>query len=455
MYNRFLQHIEKEHLIVSGQRVLLAVSGGRDSVVLCHLVNRAGIPFGIAHCNFHLRPGDCDSDEQFVRRLAESYGVPCYVAQFNTESYAEKNGLSIEEAARRQRYSFFEEIRAENGYHLVATAHHRDDAIETFFINLTRGTGLQGLCGIPARNGYVVRPLLPFGRDEIDGYVASNGLDYVDDVTNFQPLYLRNRIRLQLLPLIRQISPSFDEVMASNLNHLTDAQTIYNSVVEQARGRLLRGSDEGYSIPISELRELEPLSTYLFEFLRPFGFSSSVVLQIVDSLDAQSGKQFFSSTHRLVKDRGSLIIQPLSKGESAVFSEQYSIPKSSFTTTADVRQSLGDQSSVLHFSLLETIPVTLSTHSSEALFDFDKLAFPLCLRRWRHGDRFRPFGMRGSRLVSDLFSDLKFSLLQKENAWLLCDAEGEILWIVGVRASSHAIVDKSTSKILKCSVKDK
>ena len=201
MIVKFKNYIEREHLYAQGQQVLLAVSGGRDSVTLVDLVARCGIPFGIAHCNFHLRPGDCDRDENFVRQLASRHGVKCYVAQFDTRKYAAQYKLSIEEAARRQRYDFFEKIRLEENYDTVATAHHRDDSIETFFINLMRGTGIAGLHGILPRNGCIIRPLLSISRAEIDEYVRKQGLSYVDDYTNSETVYLRNRIRLQLLPL--------------------------------------------------------------------------------------------------------------------------------------------------------------------------------------------------------------------------------------------------------------
>ena len=210
MLVRFREFIKKEHLLVEGQRVLLAVSGGRDSVAMCELMSLAGFAFGIAHCNFHLRPGDCDRDEEFVLRLAKKYNVPCYVREFDTVSYASQHSLSIEEAARQLRYGFFDEIAKKESYSAISTAHHRDDAIETFFINLLRGTGISGLHGIKPRNGIVVRPMLAFGRNEIDDFVQEHGLKYVDDYTNMQAIYLRNKIRLNLIPLLREIQPSFE-----------------------------------------------------------------------------------------------------------------------------------------------------------------------------------------------------------------------------------------------------
>lgn len=436
MQQRFEQFIRDEHLFPEGEQVLIAVSGGRDSVVLTHLVHAAHIPFAIAHCNFNLRPVDCDSDEAFVRSLAESYGVPFFVAHFDTNSYAASHHLSVEEAARELRYRFFDQLLDSHHLAVVATAHHRDDAIETFFINLLRGTGLAGLQGIPVRNNRIVRPLLPFGRDEIDAYVAQHHLQYVDDCTNSQPLYLRNRIRLQLIPLLKSLSPSFPATMQSNMQHLADAWHIYQSAIQTMAHELLLPCREGFAVDIDSLRRLEPLPTCLFELLRPFGFTAAVVDDIAKSLDAQSGKQFLSPTHRLVKDRHQLILAPLSSAPDDIIA----IDAIDNVPPLPVPLAL----TVAHY---DGSPIRLD--SNQAWFDLDRLHFPLRLRHWRNGDRIKPFGMQGSRLVSDLFSDNKISRLQKETAWLLTDADDNILWVLGMRASSIAPVSAHTSTVLK------
>lgn len=430
----FKSHVSEEHLVAEGQRVLLAVSGGRDSVTLLDLMCRAGYSVGIAHCNFHLRPGDCDRDEAFVRNLAAQQGLRCHVAQFDTIQYATDKGLSVEEAARDLRYRYFDEVRVKDDYDLIATAHHRDDAIETFFINLLRGAGIGGLHGIRARNGYVVRPLLLFGRDEIDAYVAERGLSYVEDCTNSQLLYLRNRIRLQLMPLLRELSPSFDSVIESNMRHLSDAEQIYRQAIEEHRVRVMARDNQ---IDIAELRRCEPLETMLYEFLRPFGFNAALVSQIVASLDSQSGKQFFSSTHRLVKDRGRLIITERGNEE-----EEYLV---------DGDCDVSNLPFHLEMSIVPFDGKVCRLPKNEAWFDKRGLHFPLKLRHWRDGDRFRPFGMKGTRLVSDFFSDMKLSLDEKERIWLLCDGDenGTILWIVGLRAAHCAVVNTTTKEVVK------
>lgn len=417
------------------QRVLLAVSGGRDSVTLLDLMGRAGYRVGVAHCNFHLRPGDCDRDEAFVRQLSEDRGVPCYVAQFDTKEYASDNRLSVEEAARNLRYKFFDEVREREGYDLVATAHHRDDAIETFFINLLRGTGIGGLHGMPIRNGYIVRPLLCYGRDEIDAYVARHRLSYVEDITNSQTLYLRNKIRHELLPKFRELSPSFDSVMESNMRHLADADIIYRMAIDRIQRNMVTDNGNETVFDIEKLLGLKPIETVLFELLRLYGFNSSVVEQVVASLEAQSGKRFFSSSHRLIKDREKLVVTKLSDHH-----------EESCTINEDDKSVLGG---TLAMSVVAYDGAKPRLSRNEAWFDRDGLVFPLQLRRWREGDRFRPFGMKGTRLVSDLFSDLKLSLDEKERAWILCNGDGTIIWVVGYRASHYAVVGKSTSQIVK------
>ena len=441
MLERFKRFLAEEHLLTEGQQVLLAVSGGRDSVTLCHLMWRAAVPFAIAHCNFHLRPGDCDRDEAFVRGLAEHYGAQCFVAQFDTRNHAIREGLSVEEAARNLRYGFFEQVCKNEDIDAVATAHHQDDAIETFFINLLRGTGIAGLRGIPVRNGKVIRPLLVFSRKEIDDYVKANALDYVEDYTNAETIFLRNRIRHDVIPLLRDISTSFDNTMRGNMARLRDVEQVYHQVVKQDSQHVdSRVGEKGqeFSIDIPWLKSLVPLGTRLFELLRPYGFSSDVCQAIIASLDGQSGKQFLSSTHRIVKDRYHLILTPLTSTED----EEYLLDFPSLGCVAGQPAWL-----TMEEALYDGDVIKLSR--DEAWFDMDKLVFPLKLRRWHRGDRLKPFGMQGSRLVSDLLSDLKLSIVEKERVWVVTDFEGELLWVVGLRASRTAQVTPRTQRLLK------
>ena len=407
--------------------ILAAVSGGRDSVVLAELLHRGGYRFEIAHCNFHLRGVESDRDELFVRNLASHYGVACHVAQFDTDAYASEKKISTEMAARELRYEWFEKVRQERGLDQIAVAHHRDDAIETFFINLLRGTGLAGLCGMKAENGHIVRPMLNISRKEIDQFVADEKIEYVDDQTNDTDLYLRNRIRHQLIPLLRELNPSFDTTMDHNLHNLSDANDVFFQAIETLRNETITTRPDGIDeIAVSDVERFKPQGTLLFELLRPYGFNGDCANEILAGLHGESGRQFFSSTHRLVKDRKSLQIIPLHRTDTQPEVE-VSEPFNRATLT------------------------TLKTEKDTILCDAERLRQPLSIRKWKEGDRFHPFGMNGSRLVSDYFSDMKLSLIEKERQWLLCDADGEIVWVIGMRADGRFSVTEKTSEVVRIS----
>ena len=432
MINRFRSYIEEQHLFPIGEEVLLAISGGVDSTVLCDLMYEAGFRFSMAHCNFHLRPGDCDRDEAFVRQLAERYGVKLYVAEFDTLKESQQSRQSIEETARRLRYQFFAKVCREQGMTTVATAHHRDDATETFFLNLLRGTGIAGLHGImpasPLPNhkddeGHLrlVRPLLPFGRDEIESYAVNHGLQHVEDVTNQSLEYRRNQIRHQLLPLLRELAPGFDATMQANIQRLQETEQLFAQKIADYKRRLVHQSDDGDYLILSEIDDLRPQETIFFELLRDYGFKSAQASAILAGLHGASGAQFFSTTHRLVRDRERLLLAPLTRQV---------------------------QTCKVTFEVKERNAVDLRADKSEAFFDADKVHFPLHERQWRNGDRFRPFGMKGTKLLSDFFCDEKMTLLEKEQQLLLCDADDNILWVVGRRASAVAVVTSETERVL-------
>ncbi|MCQ2278398.1 MAG: tRNA lysidine(34) synthetase TilS [Bacteroidales bacterium] len=444
------------NLFCPEQKGLLAVSGGIDSTALCHLMHQARFAFSIAHCNFHLRPGDCDRDEYFVRELAKRYGVNLYVAQFDTYAYATQYGQSIEEAARNLRYQFFNDILdgkvepqwkapdsdVKESLAYIATAHHRDDSTETFFINLLRGTGLAGLHGIPSVNGNIVRPLLPFGRDEIEQYAQMNGLSHVEDFTNATTAYKRNQIRLQLMPLLREIEPNIDRTMQQNIARLADAEKIYQSYISLVRGQVLVQKEDGCSIAISEIEKLSPPRTLLFELIREFGFSISQVDEILKGLHSQSGLQFYSRTHRIVKDRSQLLIFCISP----------SLETGDLIIEKDTSSVLLTNGKVMRVRLFANQPSFVPSKSKDtACLDSELIQWPLSIRHWKEGDRFKPFGMKGTRLVSDYFSDQKFSLIEKEQALLLVDAKDTILWIIGHRVA-HYPVKPSTKNILILSI---
>lgn len=446
MLNQFLDYICKEHLIAEGQQVLLAVSGGRDSMVMTDLMSQSGFAFAIAHCNFHLRPGDCDRDERFVRDIAKRYNVPCFVSQFDTEDYAHAKGLSVEEAARKLRYEFFEEVRLREGYDVIATAHHMDDSVETFFINLIRGTGIAGLHGIKSRNGRVIRPMLCFDREAIDRYVQEHAIAFVEDGTNAQPIYLRNKIRLQLLPLLRTISPSFNVTMQHNLHRLQEAEWLYRFAVDRLRQEVVHSSPQGVWMDIASLKRQVAPETLLFEWLRDYGFGSLTVSQIFNALEGQSGLCFFSATHKVLKDRDRLMLFPLSYESEEGDRDRWFMIES---TTRCLEEPIS-----LQMEVIPAVDTVWKMPRNRACFDFEALQFPLYLRHWRRGDRFQPYGMKGTRLVSDLFSDAKLNREEKNRKWLLCDALDRILWVVGLRASALAEVTQNTRKVYRVSLKD-
>ncbi|MCR4658874.1 MAG: tRNA lysidine(34) synthetase TilS [Bacteroidales bacterium] len=428
MLQRFKQHITEQHLFGPSDEVLLAVSGGIDSSAMCHLMHSASYRFAIAHCNFNLRPGDCDRDQQFVKEMAHKYGVAFYTENYDTKAYATQNHLSIEEAARNLRYDFFERLRQQYCFAAIATAHHRDDSAETFFINLIRGTGIAGLHGITCRSGYVVRPMLCFSRTEIADYSKRHNINYVTDYTNNQPLYLRNRIRLELMPLLRTISPNIDNTMQRAMQHLADTETVYRTSVDKLRQNLLCTNSNTDTLPIAELITLNPRRTLLFELLRPYGFNAATVADIETSLNTQPGKIFVSPTHRLLRDRTYLVIEPL----NAVWPE----PQIEIVDVAPSKVTAAD----LHCSSLT------------AYFDADRLQQPLNLRPWREADRFVPFGMNGTRLVSDMLTDAKLNLFEKERVRVLCDAQGQLLWLVGLRTANPVRLTNSTQHALRVTV---
>jgi tRNA(Ile)-lysidine synthase len=336
MLQRFLDYIDRQHLFPPGKQVLLAVSGGRDSVCLAHLCHQARLPFAVAHCNFHLRPGDCDRDQQFVARLADGYGVPFHTVDFDTRAYAAAHGQSLEEAARELRYEYFAQLLTLNSQlsPVVATAHHRDDSIETFFLNLFRGTGISGLHGIRPVSELriknlelkIIRPLLPFSRAEIDAYIAGNNLDYVEDYTNAELDARRNQIRLRLLPLLRELYPSLDVTMAANIERLHDTELLYKEYISQLRSRLVKPYPshlpglpfEILSIDLPSLISLpSPAHSLLFELLRPYGFNGATVSDILAVVERgqipgsnPSGQIFYSSTHVAEIHRGDLLVAP-------------------------------------------------------------------------------------------------------------------------------------------------
>ena len=409
------QFIERNALFAPDERVLVALSGGADSVALLRLLCALGYDCRAAHCNFHLRGTESDRDEAFVRRMCREQGVTLYVTHFDTQEEARRRKVSIEMAARDLRYAWFEEVRKECGAAVIAVAHHSDDSVETLLLNLIRGTGLNGLRGIRPKNGRVVRPLLCMNRQEILTCLKEMGQTYVTDSTNLQNLYTRNKIRLDLLPLMQTINPSVKENLLKMTAHLEGVAHIYQKAIDESRRRVMTA--EGISIEALE-QECEP-ETVLYECLSPFGFRAAQVSEMYQSLKGQSGKEFVGRGWRAVKDRRMLLLAPI---------EEVKEPK-------------------LQWKERRLTPdFVIPRDKQVACLDADKLKAPLTLRRWRDGDTFVPFGMKGRKRVSDYLTDRKFSLLQKERQWVLCCGE-EICWLVGERLDNRFRIDEGTKSV--------
>jgi tRNA(Ile)-lysidine synthase len=436
MVERLIKYIESNQLFSPNDTLLVGVSGGIDSVVLIDLLNRAGMAFAVAHCNFQLRGAESDQDERFVRELSESYGKLCFCKTFDTKEYAGENGISIEMAARELRYDWFEEVRRTHHFDWIVVAHHRDDQIETFFLNLARGTGISGLTGMKVVNGKVVRPLLFGSRRDIENHASAHKLQFREDSSNFLTDFQRNKIRKMVLPLMEELNPSFRESIDKTIDHLRETSSIYYQAIERAKELAVRRRSKGETeILLAELRLLNPLSTYMFELLRPFHFNGEVVEEIIKALDGQTGKQFFSPSHRAVLDREAIIIRKLSEEASA----RFYLDETLSGIDAPVKLSISTQKRTGSFHW--------NTSPMIATLDKDLLQFPLILRKWQKGDYFQPLGMQGMKKLSDFFVDEKFSLPQKEECWILANGE-DIVWIVGVRVDNRYKITPETKNIL-------
>jgi tRNA(Ile)-lysidine synthase len=338
-------------------------------------------------------------------------------------------------AARELRYKWFEEIRQKNKYELIAVAHHQDDEIETFFINLIRGTGIAGLHGIKAKAGKVVRPLLFTGRKEIEEFAAKNKLKFREDSSNKSVKYLRNRIRLQLIPLLKDLNPLIETTIKEDIQKLRQAGEVLLDLVEEKRQEVMSTMGDVEKLDIQKLLSLKNRSYFLFEFLQPFGFSGDIIEKISKSLKTTEGKQFFSSTHRLAKDRDFLILSPLHINKT----------EQTYTIEEDCKESKGE----VHLKF-KTVNVKagfeIAKENNRAMFDLDKINFPLTIRKWKAGDHFYPYGMKGKKKLSDFFTDIKLSLIEKENIWLLCN-NNDIIWVIGHRTDNRYKVSRETRKV--------
>lgn len=435
MLSRFIKYSEENNLIISHDKLILAVSGGLDSTVMAELFHQAKLTFGIAHCNFRLRENESDADEDFVKQLAEKYQVPFHHKTFETTTFAEESKISIQMAARRLRYEWFEELIKTEKYNSYSTAHHLDDQIETFFINILRGTGIAGLHGILPKQGNLIHPMLFCYRSEILEFAKGHNLNFREDSSNKKKSYTRNKIRHDLLKMIEEINPSYRNIINENINRVQQAEIIYNKKIKEEGSKVINQSDGIIKIEIEKLALLSPLKTYLYEILKPYNFNFSDVKDITTSLHGIAGKQFYSKSHRLIKDRNFLLIEEL---PTSTMKDELCISGIDTLINNPVH---------LKINKFEKRNDFIIPSSSEfACLDFEKLEFPLILRKWKKGDYFYPLGMKNKKLISDFFIDNKFSIFQKEQTFLLTSGN-DIVWIIGHRIDNRYKISSKTKII--------
>jgi tRNA(Ile)-lysidine synthase len=439
MINLFQNFIDKNSLFSGEDLILLGVSGGIDSRVMLHLFLEAGYNTAIAHCNFRLRGDEADADENFVHSLAEKNNIPFHRMHFNTSEYAKLQKISIQMAARELRYNWFENVRRSYGYNYIAVAHNADDAVETFFINLIRGTGIKGLTGIRPKNNYIVRPLLFATRQEIENYCNENNLQYRNDTSNFSDKYLRNNIRHNILHAFEHF-PGFKQTMKENLEKLSDAEKIYNFGISILSEKVIKKAGDEWFVDIFELKKSGAERALLHEILQPFAFSAKTIDEIIKATDGETGAMFYSELYRLIKDRNRLIISSFKPDEAP----KYYI---------DIEKGFINEPIALKFSIKSAGGFIIPVSKNIAAIDADKIIYPLILRRWQKGDYFQPLGMDNMKKISDFFIDNKFSIPEKENAWLLASGD-QIAWIVSYRLDDRFKITSGTKNILMIETKE-
>jgi tRNA(Ile)-lysidine synthase len=442
MLQKFKKFVADNNLIKPGDRILLAVSGGIDSMVMTHLFNLTGNEFAIAHCNFSLRAAESDLDEDMVSKYAAEHSIELFSTRFETKAYARENGLSVQMAARELRYRWFEQIRKEHGYDSIAIAHNLNDNIETLMINLIRGTGVAGLTGMKTEVNNIIRPMLFATRNEIIYYCNRNMIKYREDLSNADTKYLRNKIRHLIIPLLREINPSVESTLNETAERFTGINEIVTDYINDLREKVSGINDEYIAFNISLLKPYIHKKVVLFELFRPYGISDVSLIDLVHIIEGKTGCRLITSTHRIVKNRKELLV------------------KSAKNENDGIRL-------ILNLSHFERIPEIEDVRSSpitgkfeipagpfNACIDADKLSFPLVLRKWNAGDHFYPLGMNHRKKLSDYFIDRKYSIFDKENA-LILESEGKIVCILGDRIDNRFRITDSSKNALIIQVRQK
>ena len=435
MLQKFKQHLHQNFPFLEDSKLLIAISGGIDSVVLAHLCSQLNLNFSLCHCNFNLRGQESDDDEAFVTSLAKTLKTLVYTTSFETEKYATKNKVSIQVAARDLRYTWFYKLLDANQYDYVLTAHNTNDNLETFIINLTRGSGLEGFTGIPPVNQKSVRPLLAFSRDDITLFAIKNGIVWREDRSNASIKYVRNKVRHKVIPILKELNPHVLESFQNTIEYLNESQSIINDAVKNITAKVVSYENDVLKISCKEIDKLSNKKAYLYQLLQAYGFTAWN--DIVDLISAQPGKQVFSDTHRLLKDRNFLILTTINKSQS-------------IKGPILIDQKVSEITNPIKLTIQNTDDYT-SKNKEQIIIDKDLVNYPLSLKKWHHGDAMYPTGMTGSKKISQLFKDNKLSLLDKEKIWILADAKDHIIWVIGLRQDRRYLANKTSKNRLKIS----
>ena len=435
------QEFAQRHALFTPQKlVLAAVSGGKDSVLLAHLLKSSGFKFALAHCNFLLRGEESQRDQDFTANLAGQLQVPFFLTEFNTENYAAKNSISIQMAARKLRYEWFDQLCAEHHFDCIALAHHQNDAIETVLLNLTRGTGIAGMHGILPKNGKLVRPMLFLSKENIDEICAEEKLVFVEDSSNNSTKYARNKIRLEVVPKLKELNPNLEKTFEQNLERFRELEQLLENQLEQLRDTVFIHLKSETRIKISELKKLQPQKLLFFGLLREFNFSEQVVGDLIRSLEKNPGKIFESGTHQIILDRTEIIIcKKKERGK-----------ESGERTKLQIQENQNE----VHFQdfklklLHDDSALIVKNNPMAASVDAEKLIFPLTLRNWQTGDYFFPLGMQQRQKLSDFFIHQKLPLHQKAKVAVLVNGNQEIIWVCGLRLDDRYKVRAQTKKVV-------
>ncbi|PUZ20276.1 tRNA(Ile)-lysidine synthase [Chitinophaga costaii] len=429
MLQRFLAYLHQLQLISPTQSLLVAVSGGADSVALAYLCKEAGLPFGMAHCNFQLRGEESLRDAHFVEALALQLDVPFFSIEFPTVSYAEQHKISIQVAARQLRYDWLEQVRTQENYTYVATAHHQQDNVETVLMNLCKGTGIAGLHGILPKQGTLVRPLLFTDKATLLAYLGSR--PYVEDSTNHTDKYTRNFFRQHVIPAMQEVIPQAVQNISHSIEHFRDAEVLYKQAIAWHKNKLLVQNGPHFQVAVRKLQKAVPLQTIAFELFAPFGCTPAQTEHILQLLQAESGHYVDTATHRVLRDRAWLLILPHAEPDNSVF-----VLENAGTT-------LSTGTGTLQVSKVDVAPASIPEGPLLAYLDAQQVKFPLLLRRWRTGDYFYPLGMTKKKKLSRFFIDQKLSLAQKAQVWVV-ESDKHVVWVVGMRIDNRCKITANT-----------